>query len=509
MVYYHGACKPFGLERTYPCIINYEGVQANEWNKWSKDETPKHTVEIAFIRNLAGPMDVNLGPMRNGQGNAFAISDALPMSMGTRCHQLAMYITYYAPFNMVADAPFEYINDKHCINLIASVPSNWDNSKAIDGKISEYLIMARNKGFNWYLSGLNNEMERSGEVKLDFLEEGNYTASAFEEVFWSDPAQAANAVAPVYDALNGFANGENMRLSNSSGGQIADIRAFGGGGYLQKMWKHTWDASDGSLNQMWNTFYKGVTASNFIMSQLEGLADRPSNYNKIVAQLKVMRAFFLYHAMDNFGNIPLDTLYGADPNSIKTNPRLEVFNFLEKELIATAPLLDNKSDSNYGRANKQVAYTLLAQLYINAQVYTGTPRWADAISACDKVIGSGLYSLSTNYFNNFSFDNNNHKNENILVAPKDRVLNNFPGMMETINDNGGKAVGITGTPWNGFCATADIYNKYQASDKRIRQWLVGRQREANGTRTIDDDYSPGGNITAGNGILSYNRQWFQ
>jgi len=324
------------------------------------------------------------------------------------------------------------------------------------------------------------------------------------EVFWSDPAQAANAVAPVYDALNGFANGENMRLSNSTGGQIADIRDFGGGGYLQKMWKHTWDASDGSLNQMWNTFYKGVTASNFIMSQLEGLADRPSNYNKIVAQLKVMRAFFLYHAMDNFGNIPLDTLYGADPNSIKTNPRLEVFNFLEKELIATAPLLDNKSDSNYGRANKQVAYTLLAQLYINAQVYTGTPRWADAIAACDKVIGSGLYSLSTNYFNNFSFDNNIHKNENILVAPKDRVLNNFPGMMETINDNGGTAVGITGTPWNGFCATADIYNKYQSSDKRIRQWLVGRQREANGTRTIDDDYSPGGNITAGNGILSYN-----
>jgi len=181
MVYYHGACKPFGLERTYPCIINYEGVLANEWNKWSKDETPKHTVEIAFIRNLAGPMDVNLGPMRNGQGNAFAISDALPMSMGTRCHQLAMYITYFAPFNMVADAPFEYINDKHCIDLIASIPSHWDNSKAIDGKISEYIIMARNNRANWYLSGLNNEMERSGEVKLDFLGEGNYTATIFAD----------------------------------------------------------------------------------------------------------------------------------------------------------------------------------------------------------------------------------------------------------------------------------------------------------------------------------------
>ncbi len=324
------------------------------------------------------------------------------------------------------------------------------------------------------------------------------------EVFWSDPAQAANAVAPVYDALNGFANGENMRLSNASGGQIADIRDFGGGGYLQLMWKHTWSKTDGSINQMWNTLYKGVTSANFILAQLDALDDKPSNIAALNAQLKVMRAFFLYHAMDNFGNIPLDTLYNADPNTIKTNSRQEVFNFLERELIANAPLLDDKSDLNYGRANKQVGYTLLAQLYLNAQVYTGTPRWAGTIAACDSVINSGLYSLSGNYFDNFSFDNNVHKEENILVAPKDRVLNNFPGMMETIQDNGGPAVGITGSPWNGFCATADIYNKYEGSDKRIRQWLVGVQKDANGTRTIDDDYSPGDALAAGSGVLSYN-----
>jgi len=222
MVYYHGACKPFGLERTYPCIINYEGVQANEWNKWSKDETPKHTVEIAFIRNLAGPMDVNLGPMRNGQGNAFAISDALPMSMGTRCHQLAMYITYYAPFNMVADAPFEYINDKHCINLIASIPSNWDNSKAIDGKISEYIIMARNNGANWYLSGLNNEMERSGEVKLDFLEEGNYTATIFADGI------NANKVGTDYSI-------KKMTVTNKT---ILPYQMSNGGGFVMNIIKH-------------------------------------------------------------------------------------------------------------------------------------------------------------------------------------------------------------------------------------------------------------------------------
>jgi hypothetical protein len=198
--------------------------------------------------------------------------------------------------------------------------------------------------------------------------------------------------------------------------------------------------------------------------------------------------------MDNFGRIPLDTSFNSDPASIKSNTRQEAFNFIEKELLQNVPLLENKSNANYGRVNRQVGYTLLAQLYMNAQVYTGTPRWADAIKACDSVINSGLYQLSSNYFNNFAFDNHNHKDENILVAPKDKVLNNFPGMMETIHPNGGKAVGITGSPWNGFCATADMYNKYNSSDKRIRQWLVGVQKDAQGTRRIDDNYNPGDTI---------------
>jgi len=144
------------------------------------------------------------------------------MSMGTRCHQLAMYITYYAPFNMVADAPFEYINDKHCINLIASIPSNWDNSKAIDGKISEYIIMARNNGANWYLSGLNNEMERSGEVKLDFLEEGNYTATIFADGI------NANKVGTDYSI-------KKMTVTNKT---ILPYQMSNGGGFVMKIIKH-------------------------------------------------------------------------------------------------------------------------------------------------------------------------------------------------------------------------------------------------------------------------------
>lgn len=181
MVYYHGAFKPTGLERTYPCIINYEGVQANEHNKWSKDVTPRHNINVAFIRNLAGPMDMNLGPMRNAQPDYFHVNYSYPMSQGTRCHQMAMYVTYYAPFNMVADAPNEYIMDKHCIGLISSIPGSWNDTRPIDGQLGEYIIMARRKGDNWYISGMNNEVPRSGKVKLDFLGEGKFTASIYSD----------------------------------------------------------------------------------------------------------------------------------------------------------------------------------------------------------------------------------------------------------------------------------------------------------------------------------------
>jgi alpha-glucosidase len=181
MVYYHGACKPTGLDRTYPCIINYEGVQANEWNKWSKDQTPKHSVNVAYLRNMAGAMDMNLGPMRNAQGDAFAISNRQPMSQGTRCHQLAMYVVYYGPLQMVGDSPSTYLKEKESMDFIASVPTSWDDSKAIDGTIGEYIVMARRKSDTWFLGAINNETPRTLNVSLNFLGEGKYKAFIYTD----------------------------------------------------------------------------------------------------------------------------------------------------------------------------------------------------------------------------------------------------------------------------------------------------------------------------------------
>ncbi len=181
LVYYHGACKPTGLERTYPCIINYEGVQANEYNKMKKTQTPKHSVNVAYLRNMAGGMDFNLGPMRNAQGDAFTISDKHPMSQGTRCHQLAMYVVYYAPLQMVSDAPSTYMKELESMNFIASVPASWDDSKPLDGKIGEYIVMARRKSDTWFLGAINNETPRTLNVNLDFLGEGKYKAFVYAD----------------------------------------------------------------------------------------------------------------------------------------------------------------------------------------------------------------------------------------------------------------------------------------------------------------------------------------
>lgn len=181
LVYYHGACKPTGLERTYPCIINYEGVQANEYNKFFKVQTPKHSVNVAYIRNFAGGMDMNCGPMKNVQGDAFTVSEKNPMSQGTRCHQLAMYVVYYSPLQMVSDAPSTYMKEQQCMDFIASVPTSWDDSKALSGELGEYIVMARRKESNWFLGALTNEKAREIDIELDFLENSRYRAFIYKD----------------------------------------------------------------------------------------------------------------------------------------------------------------------------------------------------------------------------------------------------------------------------------------------------------------------------------------
>ncbi|HRH40912.1 MAG TPA: glycoside hydrolase family 97 protein [Pyrinomonadaceae bacterium] len=181
LVDFHGAYKPTGMERKYPNVISREGVKGLENSKWSKDVTPEHDVTLPFIRMVAGPMDFTPGAMLNGGEKDFKIDFNRPMSQGTRCHQLAMYVIYESPLQMLADNPSNYIREPEAMEFLSAVPTVWDETIAIDGKVGEYLVMARQKGADWYLGAMTNWTPRELTIDLSFLGNGNYEANIIQD----------------------------------------------------------------------------------------------------------------------------------------------------------------------------------------------------------------------------------------------------------------------------------------------------------------------------------------
>ena len=178
---FHGAYKPCGLSRKYPNVVNYEGVNGLEQMKWSTIELDQVTydVMIPFIRMVAGPMDYTQGAMVNAQKASYHASNSEPMSQGTRCRQLAMYVVFESPFNMLCDSPTNYEKEPVCTEFIAKIPTVWDETEALDGKVGEYCIIARRAGDVWYVGGMTNWDEREVEIDLSLLGEGNYAATEF------------------------------------------------------------------------------------------------------------------------------------------------------------------------------------------------------------------------------------------------------------------------------------------------------------------------------------------
>ena len=171
---FHGAYKPTGLNRTYPNILNYEGVFGLENMKWAPKETDQITydVTIPFTRLVAGPADYTQGAMRNVTPGNYHPAYSEPMSQGTRCHQLAEYLIFDAPLTMLCDSPSNYMNEPECTEFIAGVPTVWDESVCLDGKIGEYVVMARRKGSKWFVGALNGLKARTLELDLSFIGPG-------------------------------------------------------------------------------------------------------------------------------------------------------------------------------------------------------------------------------------------------------------------------------------------------------------------------------------------------
>lgn len=183
MLDFHGTYKPTGLSRRWPNVVNYEGVHGLEQMKWRPNECDQVTydVTVPFIRMAAGPMDYTQGAMRNASKSNYRPVYNEPMSQGTRCRQLAEYVVFDSPLNMLCDSPSNYIAEAECTEFIAACPETWDESLGVNGEIGKYITIARRSGDAWYVGALTNWDERDITLDLSFLGEGDWTLDIFQD----------------------------------------------------------------------------------------------------------------------------------------------------------------------------------------------------------------------------------------------------------------------------------------------------------------------------------------
>ncbi|HLW08379.1 MAG TPA: glycoside hydrolase family 97 protein [Marinilabiliaceae bacterium] len=211
---FHGSYKPTGLHRTYPNVMTYEGVFGLEQVKWTTyTDLPIYDVTAPFIRMLAGPMDYTPGAMNNSNSYNWRAIHSNPMSQGTRCHQLAMYVIFESPFSMLADKPTNYMREPESTDFIATTPTVFDETIALDGKIGEYVLLARRKADKWYVGAMTNWDGRTIELDLSFLPEGNYEAVVFQ-----DGINADREATDYKRELIQVKSGDKIKIKMASGG---------------------------------------------------------------------------------------------------------------------------------------------------------------------------------------------------------------------------------------------------------------------------------------------------
>lgn len=260
---------------------------------------------------------------------------------------------------------------------------------------------------------------------------------------------------------------------------------LGNNGIWLDLHKHNFKANNNPILSSWQYSFNTAASANQVIYQIER---SPANFTRkpnMIAELKMLRSYAYFVAMDLFGNIPI-SLDFADTTLPPQYSRVQAFKIIEDDIKANLPLLERQPTSlNYGRATKALGFTVLAKMYLNADKWLGTPMWQQAVDMCDSVINMNYYSLESNYFKNFMIQNENSK-ENIFVVPYDRKLGFGWEMHEyTLHPAFASVFDMTAPLWNGLSATEQLYNSYDPSDSRINSWMVGPQFDQNGNPLLN------------------------
>jgi alpha-glucosidase len=221
LVDFHGSYKPTGFSRTYPHALTREGVKGLENVKWSKEITPTHDCTLPFTRMFAGTMDYTPGAVHNENQKSFIINWSSPVSMGTRCHEIAKYIVFESPLQMLCDNPTNYLKEPECLSFISKVPVTWDETICLNASVSKFVTVARKKGNDWYVGSMTDFSARDFDIPLTFLEEGQYSVTVFKDGINADRRAEDYAT-------------ETFTSDNKS---TLKLRLAAGGGYACKITK--------------------------------------------------------------------------------------------------------------------------------------------------------------------------------------------------------------------------------------------------------------------------------
>ncbi len=318
------------------------------------------------------------------------------------------------------------------------------------------------------------------------------------DVFPQNPNQFIQASGPPYAALRGSYALDYWFLQSLSTDE-AILPARGGNWYDNQNYRmlhyHDWTKDQGSINGAWYWLSTVIGTTNQALSVLSATipATDPSKPTNL-AELKMVRAFSYFMMMDLYGNVPIDTLYG-DFTPHPNIPRAQVFSFIEKEIKEALPNLSQVTgQATYGRFNKYAAYALLAKMYLNAEYYTGTQRYNDAVAACDNIISSGAYALEprASYLQMFYPNNGPQMKEFIFAIPYDPAAGALPGTngfmyygRYDVARSLRTKFGLPFTPSAPRSTLPEFFAYFNdANDIRNKQWLTGLQFMSDGVTPI-------------------------
>ena len=273
--------------------------------------------------------------------------------------------------------------------------------------------------------------------------------------YYSNEETFLSAIVPAYSKLRNYTWAYwNLVQVSSNETAITGQHVFD---FYRGFFSHNFNPRDEEIEICWNWLYEGISECNNTLYVYNQLDKKPS---KFIAEARLLRAFYYYILMDTFGNVPIITKYPV-PDDVRQITRKELFSFCEKEIFESLNDLPDSGLNTYGRVDKDVAYTILAKLYLNAEVYTGQSKWQECINALDKV---KTRTLPVDYFDNFKIHNETSKEIIFPIVFSSKIDLGFPNSnfyMRTLHYNQ-----MAASPWNGFCTTAELYDSFEEKDYR-------------------------------------------